>query len=37
MDSYNFIVIGTGTAAHVAAGRGSRVAVIDHRPLGGTL
>jgi hypothetical protein len=37
MDSYDFIVIATGTVAHVAAGRGSRVAVIDHRPFGGTL
>jgi glutathione reductase (NADPH) len=40
MDSYDLIVIGTGTAAQVAAGRvrkaGHSVAVIDHRPFGGT-
>src|SRR5713226_6121354 len=40
MDSYDLIVIGTGTAAQVAAGRvrkaGCSVAVIDHRPFGGT-
>jgi glutathione reductase (NADPH) len=40
MDSYDLIVIGTGTAAQVAGGRvrkaGSSVAVIDHRPFGGT-
>src|SRR5260221_11993268 len=40
MDSYDLIVIGTGTAAQVAAGRvrkaGRSVAVIDHRPFGGT-
>src|SRR6266850_6452961 len=40
MDVYDLIVIGTGTAAQVAAGRvrkaGRSVAVIDHRPFGGT-
>src|SRR3981081_2145698 len=40
MDAYDLIVIGTGTAAQVAAGRvrkaGRSVAVIDHRPFGGT-
>src|SRR5712671_4712940 len=40
MDPYDLIVIGTGTAAQVAAGRvrkaGRSVAVIDHRPFGGT-
>jgi glutathione reductase (NADPH) len=40
MDAYDLIVIGTGTAAQVAAGRvrkaGCSVAVIDHRPYGGT-
>jgi len=40
MDSYDLVVIGTGTAAQVAAGRvrkaGRSVAVIDHRPFGGT-
>lgn len=40
MDVYDLIVIGTGTAAQVAAGRvrraGRSVAVIDHRPYGGT-
>jgi glutathione reductase (NADPH) len=40
MDSYDLIVIGTGTAAQVTAGRvrraGRSVAVIDHRPFGGT-
>jgi glutathione reductase (NADPH) len=40
MDSYDLIVIGTGTAAQVAAARvrmaGHSVAVIDHRPFGGT-
>lgn len=40
MKAYDFIVIGTGTAAQVAAAnvrRGGRsVAVIDHRPFGGT-
>jgi glutathione reductase (NADPH) len=40
MYSYHLIVIGTGTAAQVAAGRirqaGPSVAVIDHRPFGGT-
>ncbi|HJU15808.1 MAG TPA: FAD-dependent oxidoreductase [Stellaceae bacterium] len=38
--SYDLVVIGTGTAASVAAGRcrsaGWRVAVIDHLPFGGT-
>ena len=40
MDAFDLIVIGTGTAAQVAAGRvreaGRSVAVIDHRPFGGT-
>ncbi|WP_028347219.1 dihydrolipoyl dehydrogenase family protein [Bradyrhizobium murdochi] len=40
MGSYDLIVIGTGTAAQVAARRvrraGRSVAVIDHRPFGGT-
>src|SRR4029077_9508289 len=40
MDSYDLIVIGTGTAAQVTAARlrraGRSVAVIDHRPFGGT-
>lgn len=40
MDVYDLIVIGSGTAAQVAAGRvrkaGRSVAVIDHRPFGGT-
>jgi glutathione reductase (NADPH) len=40
MDTYDLIVIGTGTAAQVAAGRvrkvGRSVAMIDHRPFGGT-
>ena len=40
MNSYDLIVIGTGTAAQVAAGRmrkvGRSVAVIDHHPFGGT-
>jgi glutathione reductase (NADPH) len=40
MDNYDLIVIGTGTAAQVAAARvrmaGHSVAVIDHRPFGGT-
>src|SRR5712671_4336424 len=40
MDPYDLIVIGTGTAAQVAAGHvrkaGRSVAVIDHRPFGGT-
>jgi glutathione reductase (NADPH) len=40
MHTYDLIVIGTGTAAQVAAGRvrkaGRSVAVIDHRPFGGT-
>ena len=40
MDSYDVIVIGTGTAAQVTAVRvrraGRSVAVIDHRSFGGT-
>jgi glutathione reductase (NADPH) len=40
MDAYDLIVIGTGTAAQVASARvrkaGRSVAVIDHRPFGGT-
>jgi glutathione reductase (NADPH) len=40
MDSYDLIVIGTGTAAQVTASRvrraGRSVAIIDHRPFGGT-
>jgi glutathione reductase (NADPH) len=40
MDAYDLVVIGTGTAAQVAGGRvrkaGRSVAVIDHRPFGGT-
>jgi glutathione reductase (NADPH) len=40
MKTYDLIIIGTGTAAQVAAGRvrraGRSVAVIDHRPFGGT-
>jgi glutathione reductase (NADPH) len=40
MDSYDLIVIGTGTAAQVTAARvrraGQSAAVIDHRPFGGT-
>ena len=40
MNSYDLLVIGTGTAAQVAAGRVRKadrtVAVIDHRPFGGT-
>jgi glutathione reductase (NADPH) len=40
METYDLIVIGTGTAAQVAAGHARRagrsVAVIDHRPFGGT-
>lgn len=39
-DTYDLVVIGTGTAAQVASGRvreaGWKVAVIDHRPFGGT-
>src|SRR5712691_1354157 len=40
VDTYDLIVIGTGTAAQTASGRvrkaGRSVAVIDHRPFGGT-
>src|ERR1700730_7404188 len=40
MDSYDLIVIGTGTAAQVTAGRvrraGRSVVMIDHCPFGGT-
>ena len=40
MDSYDVIVIGTGTAAQVVSSRvrraGRSVAIIDHRPFGGT-
>jgi glutathione reductase (NADPH) len=40
METFDLIVIGTGTAAQVAAGRvrraGRSVAIIDHRPFGGT-
>ena len=40
MKTYDLIVIGTGTAAQVASARvraaGWSVAVIDHRPFGGT-
>jgi glutathione reductase (NADPH) len=40
MDCYDLIVVGTGTAAQVTAARvrgaGLSVAVIDHRPFGGT-
>src|SRR5215831_17447982 len=40
MESYDLVVIGTGTAAQVAAERvahaGRKVAVVDHRPFGGT-
>ncbi|MGC8490003.1 MAG: dihydrolipoyl dehydrogenase family protein [Clostridia bacterium] len=39
-DSYDLVVIGSGTAAQVASARvraaGWKVAVIDHRPFGGT-
>ena len=39
-DTYELVVIGSGTAAQVASARvrkaGWRVAVIDHRPFGGT-
>ena len=39
-DRYDLVVIGSGTAAQVAAAKvraaGWKVAVIDHRPLGGT-
>jgi glutathione reductase (NADPH) len=40
MDSYDVIVIGTGTAAQVVSSRvrraGQSLAIIDHRPFGGT-
>jgi len=40
METYDLIVIGTGTAAQVVAARvrraGRSVAIIDHRPFGGT-
>ncbi len=40
MNTYDVIIIGTGTAAQVASSRvrraGRSVAVIDHRPFGGT-
>src|SRR5258708_13064853 len=40
MNTYDVIIIGTGTAAQVASRRirraGRSVAVIDHRPFGGT-
>lgn len=40
MKAYDLLVIGSGTAAQVASGRvraaGWQVAVIDHRPFGGT-
>jgi glutathione reductase (NADPH) len=40
MDEFDLIVIGTGTAAQTAAGRvrkaGRSVAIVDHRPFGGT-
>jgi glutathione reductase (NADPH) len=40
MDGYDVIVIGTGTAAQVVSSRvrraGRSVAIIDHRPFGGT-
>ena len=40
MDGYDVIVIGTGTAAQMVSSRvrraGRSVAVIDHRPFGGT-
>jgi glutathione reductase (NADPH) len=40
METYDLIVIGTGTAAQAVAGRvrrvGRTVAVVDHRPFGGT-
>jgi glutathione reductase (NADPH) len=40
MDGYDLIAIGTGTAAQVTAARlrraGRSVAIIDHRPFGGT-
>jgi glutathione reductase (NADPH) len=40
MDNYDVIVIGSGTAAQVAAARvrraGRSVAIIDHHPFGGT-
>jgi len=40
MKAYDLVIIGTGTAAQIAAGRvrraGRSVALIDHRPFGGT-
>jgi glutathione reductase (NADPH) len=40
METYDLVIIGSGTAAQVAAGRVARadrkVAVVDHRPFGGT-
>src|SRR3989442_7429306 len=40
MAAYDLIIIGSGTAAQVTAGRvraaGWSVAIIDHRPFGGT-
>src|SRR5947208_14145371 len=40
MDAYDLVVIGTGTAAQAASGRvrkaGRSLAIIDHRPFGGT-
>lgn len=40
IEPYDLIAIGSGTAAQVAVARarkrGWRVAVIDHRPFGGT-
>lgn len=39
-EQYDLVVVGTGTAAQMAAGRvrkaGRSVAIIDHRPFGGT-
>ncbi|HEV7263582.1 MAG TPA: NAD(P)/FAD-dependent oxidoreductase [Falsiroseomonas sp.] len=39
-DAYDFVVLGSGTAAQVASARvraaGWKVAVVDHRPFGGT-
>ncbi|HVY58488.1 MAG TPA: NAD(P)/FAD-dependent oxidoreductase [Xanthobacteraceae bacterium] len=40
MDTFDLVIIGTGVAAQTAAGRvresGRSVAVVDHRPFGGT-